>query len=518
MMELLRDLRCAIYTRKSTEEGLEQEFNSLHAQQEAAEAYIRSQSLAGWKVVDQQYSDGGFSGANLDRPGLKLLLSDIESGAIDCVVVYKVDRLSRSLLDFARLVALFDRHQVSFVSITQDFNSTTSLGRLTLNILLSFAQFEREIISERTRDKLSAARKKGKWIGGCPVLGYDIDLQGGRLVVNEEEARRVQEIFAIGDQTGSLAATLGRSSELGLRTKEWTARGGRHRAARPFHKTTLSLLLGNVLYKGFVLHKGVLYPGEQPAIVDIELWERVNQRLGLNAAKQRVTPHQRQEAPLSGLLFCGKCRSRLVASYTRRHGTKHRYYNCPRSKIRTCQLTPLAAEDMERSLRDHLTPILGDRPSMVQMQQAIQNISFNSDDRRVAVVFHDGTRLEYELPIPNRSGVRSRNRNGNPGGLPRISRLMALAIELDRTLGQGPIKNHRALADAGHISPGRMSQILSLTHLAPSIQEQLLFLPQTKSGSDLVTERDLRAIAQVVDWNQQKRLLQQAMEGGEVRC
>src|ERR1700730_2838069 len=190
-------VRCAIYTRKSTEEGLDQDFNSLHAQREAAEAYIQSQKHLDWTLVSNHYDDGGFTGGNLDRPALQHLLEDIEANRVDCVVVYKVDRLSRSLLDFARLVDRFDQRAVSFVSVTQQFNTTSSLGRLTLNILLSFAQFEREIIGERTRDKMSAARRKGKWVGGTPVLGYDVDPAGGRLIVNEKESRRVQDIFAL---------------------------------------------------------------------------------------------------------------------------------------------------------------------------------------------------------------------------------------------------------------------------------------------------------------------------------
>jgi site-specific DNA recombinase len=229
MDEARRSLRCAIYTRKSTEEGLEQNFNSLQAQRESAEAYIASQRQTGWVALEQHYDDGGFSGASLERPALKRLLGEIETGAIDCVVVYKVDRLSRSLLDFARLISVFDQRGVNFVSVKQDFNTTTSLGRLTLNILLSFAQFEREIISERTRDKLGASRRKGKWIGGIPVLGYDVDPQGGRLIVNTTEAERVREIFRIADQAGSLAATLKRMNARGITTKDWRetiVRGG----------------------------------------------------------------------------------------------------------------------------------------------------------------------------------------------------------------------------------------------------------------------------------------------------
>src|SRR6202051_2923759 len=198
-------VRCAIYTRKSTEEGLDQDFNSLHAQREAGEAYIKSQKHLGWTLVPTHYDDGGFTGGNLDRPALQQLLEDIDARRIDCVVVYKVDRLSRSLLDFARLVDRFDQRAVSFVSVTQQFNTTTSLGRLTLNILLSFAQFEREIIGERTRDKMSAARRKGKWVGGVPVLGYDVVPSGGRLIVNEAEAARVREIFGLYRKSRSIA-------------------------------------------------------------------------------------------------------------------------------------------------------------------------------------------------------------------------------------------------------------------------------------------------------------------------
>src|ERR1019366_5472288 len=201
-------VRCAIYTRKSTEEGLEQDFNSPHAQRESAEAYIKSQKHLGWTLLINHYDDGGFSGGSLERPALQKLIDDIEAKRVHCVVVYKVDRLSRSLLDFARLIDRFDQCSVSFVSVTQQFNTTTSLGRLTLNILLSFAQFEREIIGERTRDKMSAARKKGKWVGGVPVLGYDVDPAGGRLIVNEKESQRVRDTFALFLQYRSLSGVV----------------------------------------------------------------------------------------------------------------------------------------------------------------------------------------------------------------------------------------------------------------------------------------------------------------------
>src|SRR3984957_16199627 len=266
-------IRCAIYTRKSTEEGLEQEFNSLHAQREAGEAFIKSQKHAGWTLIPRPYDDGGFTGGNLDRPALQRLLEDIEGRQIDCVIVYKVDRLSRSLLDFARPVDRFDQRSVSFVSVTQQFNTTTSLGRLTLNILLSFAQFEREIISERTSDKMSAARRKGKWIGGSPVLGYDVAPAGGRLVVNEKESKRVQAIFALFVQFPTLAVVAAELARRRSKTKSRTAQGGKARTGRAFTKASLHRLLTNAVYAGKVEHRGEIYSGEHASIVEPLVWQ-----------------------------------------------------------------------------------------------------------------------------------------------------------------------------------------------------------------------------------------------------
>src|SRR5450755_3792737 len=272
-------LRCAIYTRKSTEEGLTQEFNTLEAQRESAEAYVQSQLHAGWTALAERYDDGGYTGANLERPALRKLLADIEAGRIDCVLVYKVDRLSRSLLDFARLMEIFERHEVSLVSITQPLNTTGSLGRLTLNILLSFAEFERLMISDRTRDKMAAARRKGKWVGGPPVLGYDIADTGGKLVVNQEEARRVQAIFALYLQHRSVASVLKEIQARNWTTKRWRTRDGKDSGGHPFRRATLERLLKNVLYLGKVAHQGVVYAAEQEPIVDEEVWKLVHEKL-----------------------------------------------------------------------------------------------------------------------------------------------------------------------------------------------------------------------------------------------
>jgi site-specific DNA recombinase len=310
-------LRCAIYTRKSTEEGLEQEFNSLDAQREAAEAFILSQRREGWIALPDLYDDGGFTGANMDRPALTRLLGAVEAGELDCVVVYKVDRLSRSLLDFTRMLGVFEKHKVSFVAVTQQFNTSTSLGRLTLNILLSFAQFERELIGERTRDKMSAARRKGKWVGGCPVLGYDVDPGRGRLVVNEEEAKRVRAIFALFEKHGSVLPTLAEIERREWRLKSWTRKAGQFRAGGPFALNSLRRLLTNILYTGAIRHKGLAYPGEHAAILKPGTWERVQSLIAQPAAVARGKSRNKHLALLSGLLYCESCATRMVYSYLR---------------------------------------------------------------------------------------------------------------------------------------------------------------------------------------------------------
>ena len=305
-------LRCAIYRRKSTEEGLEQEFNSLDAQREAAEAFVQSQRREGWTALAERYDDGGFTGANMDRPALSRLLHAVEAGELDCVVVYKVDRLSRSLLDFTRMLSVFEKHKVSFVAVTQQFNTSTSLGRLTLNILLSFAQFERELIGERTRDKMSAARRQGKWVGGCPVLGYDVDPGGGRLVVNEEEAKRVRAIFTLFEEYGSIRLTLAEIERRGWRLKSWTRRTGEFRAGGPFALNSLRRLLTNILYTGAIRHRGQEYPGEHAAILAPGTWERAQDLIAHPAAFARGRSRNKHLALLSGLLYCTTCETRMV--------------------------------------------------------------------------------------------------------------------------------------------------------------------------------------------------------------
>jgi site-specific DNA recombinase len=336
-------VRCAVYTRKSTEEGLEQEFNSLDAQRESAEAFIASQQGEGWTCLPDRYDDGGFTGGNTDRPGLQRLLADIEAGKVDCVIVYKVDRLSRSLLDFARMMETFERHKVSFVSVTQQFNTATSMGRLVLNVLLSFAQFEREIISERTRDKIAATRRKGKWSGGRPVLGYDVDERGYHLVVNEAEAIRVRAIFALYLEHEALLPVVRELEKRGWTNKRWVTRSGKEEGGDGFTKTNLHRLLTNVVYVGRVRYKDEVHPGEHAAIVDPAVFARVQDLLRRNGRTGGAPVRNQFGAFLKGLLRCGPCGCAMSPSHTTKGEKRYRYYVCSNAQKRGWQSCPSKA-------------------------------------------------------------------------------------------------------------------------------------------------------------------------------
>ena len=400
-------MRCAIYTRKSTEEGLEQEFNSLDAQRESAEAYILSQREAGWIVLPERYDDGGYTGANVERPALQRLLIDIEAGRIDCILVYKVDRLSRSLLDFARLMGEFEERGVSLVSVTQQFNTTTSMGRLTLNILLSFAQFERETVVERTRDKMAAARRKGKWVGGIPPLGYTLAPGGGKLVINEEEVRQVRAIFALYLEHRALLPILVEIQRRQWTKNRWTTKNGRCSLGRPFASQDVVALLTNVIYVGKVHYQGQTYTGEQAAIVDESVFQQVQVAL-------RKT----------GGLAAGQVRP-----------------------------------DSTQTKRN--------RQQWVHQRQIAEAT----------------TRVE---------------------DVPRITRLMALAVKFEGLIQQGVVKDYAELARLGQVSRARITQIMNLLNLAPDIQEAILFMKGDGAAEQSLRETSVRTLSGEVIWSRQR--------------
>ena len=364
VMQTIPKKRCAIYTRKSVEEGLDQEFNSLDAQREAGEAYIASQKANGWVCLPTRYDDGGYSGGNMKRPALQQLLADCEAGLVDIIVVYKIDRLSRSICDFADLSKKFDEWGTQFVAVTQEINTATSAGRMMLNILITFAQYEREVITERVRDKMAASRKKGKWVGGSVPMGYRVENK--KLVVEPEEARVIQRIFQRFIEVQSPKLIARELNRDGIKTKQGKIWDASH----------IYRILENHTYIGEVKYKGTICEGEQEAIVDLAVWNRSREILSAN---DRIPDRSRNVeivAPLKGILKCGHCGCSMMPTYSRKNGKKYFYYLCAKDSKRAapdCPVHQVAAGDIEKSVREQLRKFL-QSPTIIMRLAAALNM------------------------------------------------------------------------------------------------------------------------------------------------
>ncbi|WP_421992483.1 recombinase family protein [Qipengyuania sp.] len=393
--------RCAIYTRKSSEEGLDQSFNSLDAQREACEAYVLSQASEGWSAHASRYDDGGYSGGNMERPGLEALLDDIRAGKIDVVVVYKIDRLTRSLADFARIVEVFEQHYCSFVSVTQSFNTTGSMGKLMLNVLLSFAQFEREVTGERIRDKIAASKAKGLWMGGNLPLGFDLPGEGSRVLrINEAEAATVSTIFESYLQLGSVRALQEELAARGIVSKRHVTRKGKEVGGLPFGRGALFHLLRNPLYLGKITHKGKVHDGAHPAIIEQELFDRVQAKLEANAHQHGKRKKQRKvNSPLTGKLFDANGEVMSPAWSRGQSGKSYRYYVSASLQQGTGALDPdrvqrLSAEETEQVVRETLRRWL---PRADDPLAALRSIRLKNDGLHFELACKEGTRSRLEL-------------------------------------------------------------------------------------------------------------------------
>jgi len=341
-------VRVAVYTRKSTDEGLDQEFNTLDAQRQAVEAYIQSQRGEGWIALPQQYDDGGYTGANVNRPAFQRLLADIEAGKVDAVCVYKIDRLSRSLLDFARIIEFFEKHNVTFTAVTQQFSTANAMGKLTLNILMSFAEFERQVIAERTADKMAASRRNGLWMGGRPVLGYDIDNK--RLIINADEAAQVREIFRLYVETGSIVATVTEVNRRGWTSKSWQTKGGEVREGRSFDRVSLRRLLTNPVYIGKVRSGDEVFDGVHEAIIDATTWEAVQAILTSPEGNGNGVRYS-DNALLKGFIKCGACGASYSPHSAKSGDRRYRYYVCQTAQKQgaaACPKSRVGAEKLEQ--------------------------------------------------------------------------------------------------------------------------------------------------------------------------
>ncbi len=364
-----KPVRCAIYTRKSVAEGLDQEFNTLDAQREAAEAFIASQRYEGWVALPQEFIDGGFTGANIDRPGIQKLLHAVENDEVDCIVVYKIDRLSRSLLDFARIIELLEKHNCSFVSVTQQFNTKNSMGRLTLNILLSFAQFEREIIAERTRDKIVAARKKGKWTGGYPVLGYDIG-KDKKLALNPAESEIVRQIYELYIRHEAVLPVVQACRQNDWLTKAWISGTGRRMGGQPFNKPRLYSLLSNPLYLGKIRAGSELTEGEHTAIIDEGVFAKVRSLLDRNWCSRGGNVRNKHGALLKGLLYDAKTGYAMAHTFTKKGNRLYRYYvstQAAKEGWETCRGASFPASEIESFVVENICQ-MGEDP---ELQRAV---------------------------------------------------------------------------------------------------------------------------------------------------
>ncbi len=553
--------RCAVYTRKSTEDGLEQEFNSLDAQYEACAAYALSQRHEGWVLVTDRYDDGGFSGGNMERPGLKRLLCDVEAGRIDIILLYKIDRLTRSLSDFSRIVDVLDKAEASFVSITQSFNTTTSMGRLTLNMLLSFAQFEREVTGERIRDKIAASKRKGIWMGGPVPLGYEV--KDRKLLVMSKEAEQVRHIMRRYLALGSVPALVEELESEGYRTKVQRRTSGPHKGGCLYRRGTLYNLLSNRIYRGMIVHKGDAYPGEHEPIVDEDLFERVQAKLADNASGSSRRRRHRQPSLLTGKLFDGEGRA-MTPSHAVRPTRRYRYYVTRPDQVDGSPAWRVPAHDLEqtvcRALAERLTEhgflldLQGDgevaaaelQQAMAKADLAAATLRSGSDDKRIellealvqridlaedSVVMalraagvaeilgtdlplqHDGPALAISMPATRiRRGQQMRLVVAGPETLSappqprrdeRLIALMAEAFQARELVLMHPGRSTASIAAEHGRCRTRLAKLVELSCLAPDIVTAIVEGRQPET----LTVRRLRATTLPLEWAQQRQVL-----------
>ena len=541
----MKQLRCAVYTRKSTEDGLEQEFNSLDAQREACEAYVLSQRHEGWSLVPNRYDDGGFSGGNMERPGLKALLADVDAGLVDVIVVYKVDRLTRSLADFAKIVERLDAKEASFVSVTQAFNTTNSMGRLTLNVLLSFAQFEREVTGERIRDKIAASKKKGLWMGGPVPLGYQVVER--KLVPVPEEAARVRMIMRRYLEVKNVPALIAILRAEGVVTKVQQRTSGPHRGGIPFERGSLFHLLKNPIYRGKIIHKGHVYDGEHEPIVDQDLWDSVQMHL-----KERAPPRQRptndpQRALLSGLLADPEGRQ-MVATYATKRCRRYAYYETRKDLARPGDppSTRFQQGALNRQVIDHVVTLIDDEHTLRRMAgldgaEQLRSLFAGARDLRakinttgqapaavrslIALIKVQRDHLEltlkpralgldgqpcwtWSIPLPARKPFREAKlkldrASSNPASDQQLVRLLAEAFEVRELVLASPGLSLNQLANRQGRCRKQMAKLLSVSWLSPRIIDAITDGAQPRT----INRTRLLETALPVDWSEQEALL-----------
>jgi len=548
--------RCAIYTRKSHEEGLDQDFNSLDAQYEACSAYIASQAGLGWTLRDKRYDDGGISGGHMERPALQALISDIKAGLVDVIVVYKVDRLTRSLTDFAKLVDVFDAHDVSFVSVTQAFNTTTSMGRLTLNVLLSFAQFEREVTAERIRDKFAASKAKGIWMGGTCPIGYRH--QDRKLYIRDDEAKTVRMLFQLYLDFKNVTKVKAQADKLGFLSRQRLQKSGKIAGGKPLSRGLIYRILKNPIYIGKIQHKDKLYEGQHEAILDPKIWDAVQAQLNKHTSKRKAHHNSKSPAFLSGLLF-DDTGNKLVTHSTRNHGRDYHYYVTQKLRtgdedsgwripIKTIEPIVINTLTSAFSSKEALLELLDIKNPSAHLLQTLVNQGQNLNTKIESADYQDRKDLlhklidkiilspnclniifkplglaryveielseESNISISKLMTIRRRGQEMKMviGGLEKknsspdsaLIQLIAKAHLLKSELEDGTVDSIKAFAIKHKIDHGDAKNLMPLSYLAPSIVEDILSGHQP---TDL-TARRLKYLSNLpTDWNDQRQFL-----------
>jgi site-specific DNA recombinase len=530
----MKEIRCAIYTRKSHEEGLDQEYNSLDAQRDACESYIKSQSHEGWTLVKKNYDDGGFSGGNLKRPALQQLLKDIQNDEVDVIVVYKIDRLTRSLMDFSNIIEVLDKSEASFVSVTQHFNTTSSMGRLTLNVLLSFAQFEREITGERIRDKIAASKKKGMWMGGCPPMGYDV--VDKKLEVNPVEAKKIKTIFERYVALGSVTDLVKDLKDRNITTKKWTSSTGKAMGGRPYQRGALYNLLQNRLYLGEMPHKDKSYPGEHKAIIYKPLWDAVQKQLESNRRRHKETKAKRKSCLLKGLIYDSKDNVMSPSYSVKKGNRRYPYYvSAPlngKRKVPVGEVPRVPSKAIDDLIRDRLATIMNlDNHQLIDRNFAKRAI-------RKLTVFNDFVELEIYHSLSNVDCSRLKG-NGdtitehaqythvripatlrkyamkltfiNPAGNPvttiqnldsTLIKNVALAFKWRESIEAGTYSTHPQIAHAENCTERFIRKVLPFAYLAPDIIESILNGTQPA----IFDYYNFQKLPLPIDWHAQRKL------------
>jgi len=539
--ETKKRIYCAVYCRKSVEERAEETFGSIENQHESILSFIASHKHEGWVALAERYDDNGFTGSNTNRPSLQKLINDIKEGRVNMVIVYKLDRLSRSLVDFVQILKFFEENNVAFASITQPIDTSTSTGKLMLHILSSFAEFERELISERTRDKMAAARKRGQWMGGRPPLGYDVAKDSKKLVVNQEDAKLIHEIFDLYLKGNSLLKVAQIINEKGYRSKQATAKNGRKFGGIKFGITHIQAMITNVLYLGKVCYSGQIYDGQQEAIIDEETFKKAQERLKENRVERRTTKNIECTGLLTHLLHCKTCGKFMFHTYTLKNQThKYRYYVCTSAQKRgynSCPTKSVNAQAIEDATVDCLKKIFidnrkkGDHPNKQEVEAIlspiwdtlypeekrrilkviIKEIDYDSTSKKLGLMLNGSdTRLEFEVDLKQVRPLNKWHKEKEIEKEPRIKCNLILAHQLQKLIDEDKVTGPKQAAQWLNMIEVRINQIMNMLFLSPIIQEEIIC--SDNKAISLIPEYKLRSVTNEADWKKQTQMWQNLLK------